>query len=216
MPDTSATDYHNDIESRFKGILKSFPDDKAVLITIIYLVLSAIGMVFSFFFYNSFDINILDYSQTSDFLIAAFHDPISLVFVALTCLLIWALFKLDKWIRNKFPKYWAISHKWGWFGLSTNANTYIWAYTLILVIYICEAALFYGMYNARNIKKGQGQRIEIVYREALTPTNHKSLPILLGTTGEFIFVYYDQEKQAEVIPTTAVQRMVFKETVKKK
>jgi hypothetical protein len=212
MANTFNEDIHNDIEGRFKELLKSLPSDKTVLITIIYLVMSAIGMVFSFFFYRNFDINILDYSQTSDFLIAAFHDPISLFFVVLTCMIVWGFFTFDKWIRAKFPKFWVTTRKWS----AKNANTYLWSYTLVLVVYVTEAAYFYGRYNARSIKKGQGQRIEIAYREAFTPASHQSLPILLGTTGEFVFVYYDQEKQAEVIPTTAIQRMVFKETVKKK
>jgi hypothetical protein len=66
------------VRERYKSyILKSlkyFLDHPAIAGSLIYIFFSTIGVLYSLTLYNQFSINILDYTETNDFLMAAFKD----------------------------------------------------------------------------------------------------------------------------------------------
>jgi hypothetical protein len=43
----------------------------------IYIICSIVGVIYSWFLYNKFQINIFDYAETNDFLLIAFKEPFS-------------------------------------------------------------------------------------------------------------------------------------------
>jgi hypothetical protein len=53
-------------------------DHPSLLLTLAYLLVSAIGVVYSFFFYREFGINIVKFVDLSDFLLASIQEPISI------------------------------------------------------------------------------------------------------------------------------------------
>ena len=48
----------------------------ALLFTTAYLLVSALGLWCSYWFYRGFGVSILDYLQASDFLVAGVRDPV--------------------------------------------------------------------------------------------------------------------------------------------
>jgi hypothetical protein len=65
-------------------------DHLGTAVTLSYLALVAIGMFHSVLDYRHFGINILDYAEASDFLLAPFRDPMVMVVTVLPAVLAWA------------------------------------------------------------------------------------------------------------------------------
>jgi hypothetical protein len=62
------------------GAVKGFfHDNPTFVLTLLYLYATAIGIIYSSVLYGRFGINIFDYSEIADFLLAAFKNPVALV-----------------------------------------------------------------------------------------------------------------------------------------
>ncbi|HAG73464.1 MAG TPA: hypothetical protein DCL66_14800 [Gammaproteobacteria bacterium] len=53
-------------------------DHPSLLLTLAYLLVSAIGVIYSYFFYREFGINIVKFVDLSEFLLASIQEPISI------------------------------------------------------------------------------------------------------------------------------------------
>ena len=51
-------------------------DHPSLLLTLAYLLVSAIGVIYSYFFYREIGINIVKFVDLSDFLLASIQEPI--------------------------------------------------------------------------------------------------------------------------------------------
>ena|SRR5215204_563364 len=80
-------------------------DNPTLVLTLLYLYVTGIGMLYSALLYRRFGINIFDYSEIADFLLAAFKNPIALLVVVVQV----ALFLIARvvagiwmaWIRTR-------------------------------------------------------------------------------------------------------------------
>lgn len=63
-------------------------DHPGTLLTVLYLVLTSVGLVYTFAYYARFHVNVLDYADTSDFLLAALREPLAIVLALLPTLAI--------------------------------------------------------------------------------------------------------------------------------
>ena len=50
-----------------------------LVFTLAYLSLTVVGLIYDLWFYSYFRINILDYSETGDFLLAAIRNPLVII-----------------------------------------------------------------------------------------------------------------------------------------
>lgn len=72
-------------------------DHWALVASLGYLYMSIFGMSQKFFFFNSFGINIFEYSEINDFLLSSFREPLTLIVglaVAIYCI---SVFIFAKW-----------------------------------------------------------------------------------------------------------------------
>ncbi len=67
-----------------------------------------IGMLFNYQKYSEFDINIFDYSDVFDFLIAPFADFNILLFALSSSIVVFLLLRIDVFWKKKFPKSYSI------------------------------------------------------------------------------------------------------------
>ena len=59
-----------------RAIGNFFRDHPAIAGSLLYLQVTTVGVVYSWSLFRQFRINIFDYAETNDFLLAAFKDPI--------------------------------------------------------------------------------------------------------------------------------------------
>jgi hypothetical protein len=209
QPAQTPPNFHSDFEYKLKKIIKTFEHDKTLFFTVSYLILTGIGMSFSGMYFYYFDINILEYSQISDFILIAFKDPFYILFFILTVGIAYLLYFWDKWILKKFPKFWRISHRFSPF--SPSANTYLFTYGLLIIAYTTQSAMIYGKYNAKNIKSGKGTPVKVYLTTGIEPIETDSLPLLIGTTSSVVFLYHPNTKTTEIIPFNSVRKIVIQD-----
>jgi hypothetical protein len=210
LTNNPSENFHSDFEFKLKKIIKIFEQDKTLFFTVSYLILTGIGMSFSGFYYLYFNINILEYSQISDFILIAFKDPFYILFFILTVGLAYSLYFLDKWLLKKFPKFWRLSHKFSPF--SPSANTYLFTYGLLIFGYTIQSAIIYARYNVKNVKAGKGSHVKMYLTTGVEPVEKDSLPVLIGTTSSVVFLYYPQSKSTEIVPFNSIRKIFIQET----
>jgi hypothetical protein len=201
--------FHSDFESKLKKIIKIFEQDKTLFFTVSYLILTGIGMSFSGIYFYYFGINILEYSQISDFALIAFKDPFYILFFVLTIGFAYLIYFFDKWLLRKFPKFWRLSHKFSPF--RPSANTYLFTYSLLIFAYTTQSAIIYGKYNAKKVKTGKGTPVKVYLTTGAEPAITDSLPLLIGTTSSVVFLYHPQTKSTEIIPFNSVRKIAIQE-----
>lgn len=197
---------HIEFEEKIKKIVAVFEHDKTLFFTVSYLILTAIGMVFSVAYFLAFGINVLDYSQISDFILIAFKDPFYLIFSVLTVIFTTLIYYLNKWALVKFPKFFLWQEKK--MPYRQTGNYYFWGYVTVLLLYIPECAYVYATYKTKAIKNGKGDIVQ-VYLNATMQSPKPPYPMLVGTTSNFIFLYHPATKSTEIVPFNSVSKIVI-------
>lgn len=153
------------------------------VITASYIVAVGIGMIFNYQKYSEFDINIFDYSDVFDFLIAPFSDFYILLFATAFILIIAIVIKLDILWKRKWPKSYSIAN------LGSDKKTWFKAYRIIQFIilfflYLYLSADYYGNYTKDKITKQKDISIKLVDNEIKAGK-------LIGKTKDVIFLLID-------------------------
>lgn len=164
----------------FKDLFNKAVKEIQSLVTISYLLAVGIGMLFNFFKYKKFGINIFDYAGIFDFLIAPFADYRILLFTVATIVITYMLYQLDEYWQRKYPE----SYKRFSFNMDRyeNYRKIKGSFTFIIFIfYLFIAADIYGRLTKRLI----------VEEDAITlrfTDNEKVVGKLIGKTNDVIFL----------------------------
>lgn len=187
---------NNDVLSR---VIKFFGVHPGILGSLLYLQVSAVGIIYVWFLYQSFNINIFDFAETNDFLLAAFKQPFAFGMSMLTILLIIIqiiVFYFRKQKRMKPGVPWLI----------------LGSFIFILIGYTAFPAYFYGKRDARSIIKDQESKVTVAYK-IIGPT--KKIDVreqnlsLIGTTDKFSFFYDHTKERSLVIPIANIVSIEF-------
>ncbi len=164
---------------------KSFLKDVQPILTIGYLLAIAIGMIFNYQKYNEFGINIFDYADVFDFLIAPFSDLNILLFVAFSMGLAYLLFRLDIWLGRRFPEGYAKStmgmSRQSWFPAFREVS-----FLVIFMLYIYIIADKYGEYTSGVIENGKDIQVKMTDDSVVSGQ-------FIGKTNNIIFLLRGSE-----------------------
>lgn len=182
------------IKSTYQLIIK----DIQTTITIAYGLVVAIGMVFNYQKYASFSINIFEYSDVFDFLIAPFSDIHILGFALASSAFIIFIFYLDDLIMKNFPKFYSIIN----FGRDKNNwfKTYrVIFFVACLTYYLFLSAKYYGEYSKQ---KTIGQNDIII----TLANNEVKRGVFIGKSKDVIFLY--KNNGTYIIPITSLVKEI--------
>ena len=203
-------------------LLDALRHEPAHALTLFYLGASALGLWASYWFFASFGIPVMDYMDPSDYITVGLRDPVNLLIVALAMALM-LLLNFHEYAREKGQAYYerVRGHWWGrlllvfpyrekrggflqrvmgWSGFSFPTGILlgmIWATLWLTVGYV--------QHKAEDIRNGGGHAVRITLAHA-----HEAQPgtaRLLGTIGDFVFLYWPEQKRAEAIAVEAVGRL---------
>ena len=167
-----------------------------LVLTLVYLALTLVGMMHDFWFYLYFKINILVFSETSDFLLAALRNPL-VILISIVPVFLWvglqqtrrAAMKRSTWYRNYAQRY----ENTRWNSLSSRAA----AAAVFILVYASALTQVYALQEANRIRDGKGKRVTFLRNDGIVSDEQ---PILLGTTGKFLFLYFPSRKATEIVP----------------
>lgn len=149
------------MSSSEKNITSKITANFQIWITLIYLFAIGLGMLFNYYKYYYFKINIFDYASVFDFLIAPFADFRILAFTILTISATYLIYLVDNRWKNKYPK----SYSYFTFDL----DRYFWykkirigLISILFLMYILNAASLYGKMVKKEIINQQPITISYV------------------------------------------------------
>ncbi len=178
------------IKNKYESLLK----EAQSIISIFYILAVAIGMLFNYQKYSEFGINIFDYADIFEFLVAPFSDITILFFTIGSCIFAYFIFVLDSWTIRKYPKFYSrIVLGWDkkkWY----NSFRYL-TFFILFLSYLYYAADFYGKLTVEKIKKQTPISLRFI-------DNETKKGIIIGKTKEVIF--FLEDKNVKAIPFTAL------------
>ncbi len=189
-----------------KSFSKAHP---SMILTLCYVLITAIGTGYSFFFYREFGINIIKFADLSDFLLAAILEPRSLMLFGFAVALMLVSYWMDVFFRKRFQAYRS-------FVENRMKAKYTDPIIMMVVILLSTVVLMRGLAeeNAILIKKQSQDSYHVAYSEIGEQESLKTLE-LLGSTSRFLYFYDTDRKQAVVVSPENVSYMKKAVRVKK-
>jgi hypothetical protein len=169
-----------------------FRDNPALILSLLYLYATAIGIVYSLGLYRSFGINIFDYSEVTDFLLAAFKNAGVLIILVIQVVAVLALLALGLLFKET-----RAFQFWRYPGRRPLA-------ILLYVVIVVGVTYNTSSDTASSIKDGETLAVDVRYRSFSGSAGQvkESNLRLIGATQKAVF-FYDVDakpKRTIVIP----------------
>lgn len=164
------------------------------ILGLFYLFAIGIGMLFTYQKYSEFGINIFDYADVFDFLIAPFADFTILLFTVSSLAIVYIVYLFDSWWSRNFSKSYSIVH----FGVSKKSWFKFYRYSIFLIsliFYLYSASDYYGTISGEKVRKQP--TIDIRFSD-----NETKNGVIIGKTNEIIF--FLKGNNVTAIPITAL------------
>ncbi|MDJ0813897.1 MAG: hypothetical protein QNJ23_09210 [Woeseiaceae bacterium] len=183
------------MHEEIKKVLKEHP---ALVVSGFYVAASAVGMFYSWAFLSQFGINVFNYAHISDFLVASLKEPYTwgLVFLAVT--LAW----LDDRSSLRYSRREKKSKWFAWYGSPRYRFLNNFAVIALVAFYI----YLFAWDQARELREGDGKFVDVMFADSGAAT----MALLLGTTGQFVFLYDDTTERVDIHPIENIHSISFR------
>lgn len=181
-----------------QGLIKDtyeiFIKEIQTIITISYISIVSIGMLFNYQKFAKFGINIFDYADIYTFLVAPFSDYRILVFTFISIVTIIGLFKFNSILKLKFPNYYSKAN----FGLDKKVWFDVYKFVTIFSLvpfYLYISATTYSKITSKEINQQEEISLRYVDNETI---NGKQI----GKINDIVFLL--QNEKVIAIPITSL------------
>ena len=173
-------------------------------LTALYLLLIAIGMMYEWWLFIRFGVNILYYAQASDFILVPFREPLVILVSLAPIPLYSAYMRGARWLGQKLRpgKGWEAKPDSKLYHLRPAMNV------LAIVLWSFAATAQYADWVATRIRSGlrKPATIELTADNGVTPKQLTG-PVI-GTTSQFLFVYDPATQKTRIINFGSVAEVV--------
>jgi hypothetical protein len=181
-------------------------EHSGLAVTAMYVLLIAAGMLYEFWLFRFFQINILYYAEAADFLLVPFREPL-VVFIALLPIpLFWLYMNGARWLGKKLSRPDA---------KELDARTMSVYSKFMRAVTILAIALWSVAFTAEyaesvheSIVEGKRRQVavELATSNGITPV--RIAGTVIGTTSRFVFVYDPRTGQTRIIGTEHIAEIV--------
>lgn len=195
-------------EKTFVNFLWKHP---AIVGSAIYIFISTMGLIHQYALFSQFGINIFDFAEANDFLLAAFRDKVAFIFSVFIIFAI-VIFFINVEIRKQ-----DLENSSKKLTISRLYLKSLYALFILMIPFILIAGIYFqylrGVIEWEHIKNLNYQVVSRVtvktnHKELHNPTN-KDLA-LIGTTQKFIFFYDRRHNRTYSIPALSINTIVTK------
>jgi len=192
------------MNEQIKLIFKEHP---TMLFTFCYFIITIIGVLYSYFFYKEFGINIIKFADLSDFLLASILEPKSVVIFISLIIVSSIFYRFDLLLRNKYKGY-------GNFVEKKFKSKYMdpISYAVILIFYTTFLVQHISIRNATEIKSGKTDEFLVRISDPGDHQVEKTLS-LLGSSSRYVYLFDNDKSETQVIPVENVSFMIKKVTI---
>jgi len=165
-------------------------------VSALYVAASIIGMFYSWAFLRRFGINVFNYAQISDFLLASLKEPFTWGLVILAIALVLLDNASSRRVEKKGVRKWL-----AWYGSPRYRflNNFAAIYIVLSFIYI------FAILQAQDTREGDGKIVDVMFADSGAATT----AILLGTTGQFVFLFDDDTERVDIHPIENIHSISF-------
>jgi len=190
-------------ESEIDGLpaklLRFILREPSLALTVSYLVLIIVGMVFSYAYYLRWGIDVFQYATISDFILAPLKDTIILLFAIISILFSWLVLELSKKIDKKFPKLAKIM----WLGVepgtSVYRNIYLFSSVFGFLTYLLFCSEIFAKWKFGRMLKSKGNyAVEVLFHSQ--PEKGWVRFIQIGQLENFSLLAYPENNNVMVVP----------------
>ena len=184
-----------DVNETIRKVLRDHP---ALVVSGFYVAASIVGMFYSWAFLRQFGINVFNYAQISDFLVASLKEPLTWALVLISGVLVW----LDNASSRRFGRRENRSKWVAWYGTPRYRFYNNFAVIALVAFYI----YVFAWDQARDAREGDGKFVDVIFADSGAATE----ALLLGTTGQFVFLYDDGTERVDIHPIENIHSISFK------
>lgn len=171
----------------FAELLRAHP---ALVVSGFYVFASLIGMLFAWSYLSRFGIDVFDYAQISDFLLASLKEPVTWGIATLSVLLMLGDNAVSRQVERHSTRRWL-----RWYGSPRYRAINVFA-VLAVVTVLLNA---YAAWKADRTRSGHVELVELRLNEGDVLTAH-----LLGTTASFVFAYEIDSERVSIYPHESI------------
>ena len=183
----------DDLNDRFYAIFREHP---ALLVSALYVAASVVGMFWSWAYLRAFGINVFNYAQVTDFLIASLKEPFTWVLVVLAILMVKADNAYSMRVEKRAKTRW-----FRWYG----SPRYRFINNLSVIALVGVFIFVYATLEADDTRNGEGRVVDVSFEAGGEPRT----ATLLGTTGQFLFLYDPITERVDIHPFENVHAISF-------
>ncbi len=179
--------------SRLAGFLREHP---ALLVSAFYVAASIIGMFYSWAYLRRFGINVFNYAQISDFLLVSLKEPFTWALVVISVMLVSIDNATSRRMERKGARKWLL-----WYG----SPRYRFINNFVAILMVLGFIYLYADFRADHAEKGEGKYVDVEFAEGQATKS----AILLGTTGQFVFLYDADTERVDIHPIEGIHSISF-------
>lgn len=167
-------------------------EHSGLALTLTYLFLIAVGMLYEWFLFRRLGLNILYYAEAADFLLVPFREPL-VVFITILPLPLYAIYiRGARWLGRSLTRQQLNEGQ-----LARHQRIMNVVNVIAVVLWSVAFTAHFADARAEAIRSGES-RAKITIELASEKRFVKGP--LIGSTGQFFFVYDAQAKLTRVIP----------------
>ncbi|HUS70221.1 MAG TPA: hypothetical protein VM075_05520 [Anaerolineae bacterium] len=178
-----------------------------VVLTLLYLYMSAVGVIYTWSLLRQFGINVMDFAEATDFLLAALRQPAAVVqsSIALVAFL-WITAGATVAYRrvaglSSEPKLVTVGQLSKAFKGAVNQTVL----ALVVAVLVFMLPFLLGWVDGKRAMSGSGHKVAVELRsggEASTPSCLDGDLLLIATAGDFAFFHEQESSHTYVIPVS--------------
>ena len=190
-------------------------DNPGLCLTLIYLFASVVGVIFHSRLLKRFGFDVLEFSETSDFLMVVVREPlaVALALLGVPFYLVYgaATERASGWVRRKTNWLRATPVKRRK-SLDDLRRMRPWIQAGFICAWAVVFVQYYSLWRSRQIRAGDFRKVTVHYKtDSPVPGGGLSAEGLavIGTTSRYVFFYDPATKRSEVVPLDAIARLVW-------
>lgn len=185
-------------------------DNPGLVFTALYLALSVVGLLYQFLFFRRFRLNVLEFSDATDFLMVVVREPLTIAMASLGLFFywgyMWSTLRVMEWYYRRWPKSRKDPAKLA--ASREKARKMVpSAQAMFIATYALLFTMLYSTWQAKRARQGDFPKVTVHFKvDAAGPTSPFEAT-LLGTTSRFVFIYRSETKRAEALPFDAIAQL---------
>jgi hypothetical protein len=185
-------------------------DNPGLVLTGAYVLASLVGMAYIFHFFRRFRINVLEFTEVSDFLVVVVREPATIALALSSIPLYWIYMRTTMPFMQRLQRRWPKlkgnpAKRQQKLVMARRMAPYVQAG--FVIVYAMLFMLLYSAYQASRVRAGRFPVVTVEYKTDAAPAIGPVTATLLGTTSRFLFVYRPETRRAEAIPFDAIARL---------